>query len=710
MAGRANAKSQFRVFVDRLLGRSLKKGKSVPRTDWRRTFRNRLLVAGFVFIAWTFAIEYRLVVLQVVQHDQFVARARDQQEETIELSPKRGEIVDRNGQILAYSVDADSIYAVPTEVKDASGTASQLCAVLDECTEEIQATFGQRLARDASFAYIKRRASLREARAVGELGLEGIGFLKESHRFYPNRELAAHLLGYVGTENQGLGGIESTYDAEIKGSPGQVLLQKDATQRAFSRVDRLPTTGATFELTVDKYLQHIAERELQAGVETHKADAGSVVMLDPQTGEILALASAPTFNPNVFEGTSTNQRRNRAVQDLYEPGSTFKVVTASAAFEEQVVHRDEIFDVSAGAIHVGGGRVISDYSPNGELSFTDVMVKSSNVGAVRVGLRLGAERLSRYVRRFGFGETLSPDFPSESRGIVWDPSNLNDSAVASISMGYQVSVTPLQMAAAVAAVANGGELIEPRVVRAVMQNGIRQEFEPRVIRRAISNETAAELTSIMELVVERGTARRAQVPGYTVAGKTGTASKLVQSTDPETGRVTHRYSENNNYASFVGFVPSDRPRLVVLVTIDTPRNGGNTGGAVAAPIFQRIVEASLRHLAVLPTVHPASPMLVPSPIVSSKSSLAGVVTSTVSGNSTHRDLSDVEPGVMPNLRGLSAREAVRRAGVSGVGVQVVGDGVVFRQQPSVGTEIDQGAVGTVWLERRRLLPNVTRRN
>ena len=709
MAGRANARGQFRVFVDRLLGRSLKKGKSVRRTDWRQTFRNRLLVAGLVFAAWTFAIEYRLVVLQVVEHDQYVARARDQQEETIELSPKRGEIVDRNGRILAYSVDADSIYAVPNEVKEPSDAALQLCAVLDDCTEDVHATLGQRLDRDASFAYVKRRASLREARAVGELGLEGIGFLKESHRFYPNRELAAHLLGYVGTDNQGLDGIESTYDDEIKGSPGQVLLQKDATQRAFSRVDRLPTTGATLELTVDKYLQHIAERELQAGVKTHNADAGSVVMLDPHTGEILALASAPTFNPNVFEGTSQNQRRNRAVQDLYEPGSTFKVVTASAAFEERVVHRDEIFDVSAGAIRVGG-RVISDYSPNGELSFTDVMVKSSNVGAIRVGLRLGAERLSRYVRRFGFGETLSPDFPSESRGIVWDPSDLNDGAVASIAMGYQVSVTPLQMAAAVAAVANGGELIEPRVVSAVVQNGIRQESEPRVIRRAISNETAAELTSIMESVVERGTARRAQVPGYTVAGKTGTASKLVQTTDPETGRVSLAYSENNNYASFVGFVPSDRPRLVVLVTIDTPRNGGNTGGAVAAPIFQRIVEASLRHLAVVPTVHPASPMLVPSSIVSSKPSLAVVATSTVVNSSTHRDLSDVEPGVMPNLRGLSAREAVRRLGVSGLGIHVVGDGVVVRQQPSAGTEFDQGAVGTEWLERRHLLPNVTRRN
>ena len=710
MAGRVNANSRFRVFVDHLLGRSPQKGKAIPRTDWRRTFRNRLIVAGLVFTVWTFGIEARLVVLQVVQHERFVTRARDQQEETIELSPKRGEIVDRNGQILAYSVDADSIVAVPTDVKDASGVASQLCAVLDECTEEFQATIGQRLDRDAGFAYVKRRASLREARAVGELDLEGIGFLTESHRFYPNRELAAHLLGYVGTENQGLGGIESTYDEDIKGSPGQVLLQRDAKQRAFSRVDRLPTTGATLELTIDKYLQHIAERELRAGVETHNADAGSVVMLNPQTGEILALASEPTFNPNAFEGTSPNQRRNRAVQDLYEPGSTFKVVTASAAFEERVVHRDEIFDVSAGAIRVGG-RVISDYSPNGELSFTDVMVKSSNVGAVRVGLRLGAERLSRYVRRFGFGETLSPDFPSESPGIVWDPSDLNDSAVASISMGYQVSVTPLQMAAAVAAVANGGELIQPRVVRAVMQNGIRQEFEPRVIRRAISNETAAELTSIMESVVERGTARRAQVPGYTVAGKTGTASKLVQSTDPDTERViTHGYSANNNYASFVGFVPSDRPRLVVLVTIDTPRNGGNTGGVVAAPIFQQIVEASLRHLAVVPTVHPVSPMLVPSPIVSSNDPLTVVSTSTAAGSLNYADSTDVEPGVMPNLSGLSAREAARRAGVSGLSIHVVGDGVVFRQQPSAGIEIDQGAVGTVWLERHLLLPRGMRRN
>ena len=288
-----------------------------------------------------------------------------------------------------------------------------------------------------------------------------------------------------------------------------------------------PTVGATIELTIDAQLQHVVERELRAGIERHNADAGAVVMLDPRNGDILALASEPTFNPNAFAEATPEQRRNRAVQDLYEPGSTFKVVTASAAIEERVVERDEVFDVSAGYIVVAGDR-IPDFRRTGPLTFEDVIVRSSNVGAIQVGLRLGPERLSRYVRRYGFGQALSADFPSESSGLVWTPESLTDRAIASIAMGYQVAVTPLQVAAAVGAVANGGDLIAPRLVRAVVRPDGRDERERRVIRRAISRQTAAELTDIMSQVVERGTARNSRVPGYTIAGKTGTAEKLIR--------------------------------------------------------------------------------------------------------------------------------------------------------------------------------------
>ena len=365
-----------------------------------------------------------------------------------------------------------------------------------------------------------------EARRIAALNLEGIGFRTEDRRFYPNRELAAHLLGYVGVDNQGLGGIEWTYDAEIRGREGQVLIQTDERGRAFSRIERPPTAGDTLELTIDTYLQHIAERELRAGVRANDAHGGTIVMLNPETGEVLALANEPIFNPNVFARSPASHRRNRAVQDIYEPGSAFKVVTASAALEENVMKPDDLIDVSAGMIRFGARRIEDDHQYE-TLSFADVIVKSSNVGVIKIGLQLGPERLERYVYRFGFGQALSTDFPGQSRGLVHDLSRLDDSSLASVAMGYQIGVTPLQMATAVSAVANGGDLLEPRLVRAVLRHDVRIEIPRRVVRRVISADTAAELTTIMEAVVERGTALRAQVPGHTVAGKTGTAKKVV---------------------------------------------------------------------------------------------------------------------------------------------------------------------------------------
>ena len=515
--------------IERLGLRSERRGRP-PRAagtdEWRPAMRRRLLVAAAIFGLWSLGIEARLFHLQVLRHDDLVARAESQQNRSIEAHPKRGEILDRRGRVLAYSVDADTIYAVPTDVDEPTSTAIALCDALDHCDADLLETIKARLGQKRAFAYVQRQVSPAAAQRVAALQLDGVGFLKENRRYYPNKELAGHLLGYVGIDNQGLSGIESTYDREISGRPGKMLIQTDARHRAFSRVAEPSTAGAAIELTIDKYLQHIAERELHAAVEQHQADSGAVVILEPHSGEILAIASVPDFNPNNFASASAEALRNRAVQDVHEPGSTFKIVTASAALEEGVVTRHELFDVSAGVIRIGTRRV-PDFHTYGVLSFEDVIVKSSNVGAIRVGLRLGPERLSRYVRRFGFGEALSPDLPSESPGIVHPPASLGDQGVASISMGYQVAVTPLQMAAAASAVANGGELVEPRAVRAILRNGVRDERPRRVIRRAITEATAAELTSIMEAVVERGTARAARIPGYTVAGKTGTTEKIV---------------------------------------------------------------------------------------------------------------------------------------------------------------------------------------
>ena len=658
--------------------------------EWRPAMRRRLLVAAAIFGLWSLGIEARLFHLQVLRHDDLVARAESQQNRSIEAHPKRGEILDRRGRVLAYSVDADTIYAVPTDVDEPTSTAVALCDALDHCDADLLETIKARLGQKRAFAYVQRQVSPAAAQRVAALQLDGVGFLKENRRYYPNKELAGHLLGYVGIDNQGLSGIESTYDREISGRPGKMLIQTDARHRAFSRVAEPSTAGAAIELTIDKYLQHIAERELHAAVEQHQADSGAVVILEPHSGEILAIASVPDFNPNNFASASAEALRNRAVQDVHEPGSTFKIVTASAALEEGVVTRHELFDVSAGVIRIGTRRV-PDFHTYGVLSFEDVIVKSSNVGAIRVGLRLGPERLSRYVRRFGFGEALSPDLPSESPGIVHPPASLGDQGVASISMGYQVAVTPLQMAAAASAVANGGELVEPRAIRAILRNGVRDERPRRVIRRAIAEATAAELTSIMEAVVERGTARAAQIPGYTVAGKTGTTEKLVGG----------RYS-NDHYASFVGFVPSRAPALTIMVVIDTPRGGLYTGGAVAAPVFKRIAEAALRHLAVPPTLHPDPPVLVSAPKIP-RVELAAVERRTPSVLApTAQVIADHR--AMPDLRGLSARQAVEALGPLGASTRVTGDGFVVDQDPDPGVPVDRGAPVIVNLERHPAYP------
>jgi cell division protein FtsI (penicillin-binding protein 3) len=419
-------------------------------------------------------------------------------------------------------------------------------------------------------------------------------------------------------------------------------------------------------------------------VEENRASGGAALVMDPYTGEILSLASEPTFNPNTFRNAAEAQLRNRAVQDLYEPGSTFKVVTASAALDERLVGLDDPFDVSAGMIRFGS-RQIDDVHRYGVLSFTDVIVKSSNVGAVKVGLKLGPERLGRYVRRFGFGRRLTADFPSENPGIVWDPALLNDSALASVSMGYQVGVTPLQMAAAVSSIANGGELVQPMVVRAIGRGSARVEVPRKVLGRTVTAETAAALTSIMEAVVERGTARAARVPGYTVAGKTGTAQKVV-------GK---RYSKSDYFASFVGFAPARKPVVTIIVVIDSPKAKGYYGGAIAAPVFQRVAEAALRHLGVAPDVTPARPV-----IMTRRGSVADAPVSVKTSGPVDLPVVAVrEAGGMPDLRGLSAREATRLLARLGMSTRITGDGVVVDQNPSPGSQFEDGSTCRLVLER-----------
>ena len=657
--------------------------------DWRPIIKRRVAVVSALLALWVAGIEAKLVYLQVFDRAELAARGERQQERTQASPAKRGDILDRRGRVLATSVDADTIYAMPTAVDNPTDAAKQICDALRDCDARERQVIGDKLAQKRAFAYVRRQVAPDQAERVAALNLDGIGFMKESKRFYPNKELAAHLLGWVGIDNKGLSGIEYTYDPQIRGKAGTIMVHTDARRHAFSRFERPPTSGSSIELTIDENLQHIAERELRNGVITNRASGGTAIIMNPHTGEILAMANEPTFNPNAFRDSLETERRNRAVQDLYEPGSTFKVVTASAAIEEKVMPIDTMIDTNPGRLYIAGrSRVITDDAGrnNGVLSFTNVIVKSSNIGAVKIGLRVGAERLSRYVGLYGFGRQVSPDFPGENAGIVWSHDRLNESALASISMGYQVAVTPLQMVAAVSAVANGGSYVEPRVMRAVYRNGVRYQVAPKVVRRSVSADTAAAVTTIMEGVVTDGTAKRARIDGFTVAGKTGTAQKLING----------QYSHSDHFASFVGFVPSQNPVLAMVVVIDSAKGpSGDHGGTVAAPIFKNIAEPALRYLGTSPTVDPATPVLVarrdeadhtPTGMAGDKEPVVSLV-------------ADEPAGTVPDLRGMSGRDAVRALAKRGMSARMSGDGFVVSQMPAAGAPIDGEGLCHLVLER-----------
>lgn len=664
--------------------------------EWRATLRSRLLVFAGIFGFWTLAIEARLLYLQVWDHADMVAISERQQTSTVKPPPERGEILDRNGVLLAFSVDAETIGVDPTQVEDPGQAAHLLCGALEDCDADRRRWLNEALRRtDTQWVLLERRASPVVAERVRALGLRGVVLYRESKRYYPKRRLGANFLGYVGVDNVGLGGLEAKFDSRIRGREGLVMLQTDGKRNAIAvREERPPTAGDGLELTIDQILQHIVERELQAGVDEYNAAGGTAIMMDPDTGEILALANYPTFNPNAYGRSRREERANRAVQHVYEPGSTFKLVTASAAIEEGVLQTTDLIDCAPGFIRIPGrSNLIDDVHPYGVLTFEDVIVKSSNVGAVKAGLRIGAERLSVYVNRFGFGQTLSPDFGGQSRGVVYAPDRLDMSGLASMSMGYQISVTPLQMVTAVSSIANGGTLYEPRIVRAFIHNGKREPVTPKPLRRTVSAATAATVTGIMEQVVERGTATAAGIDGYTIAGKTGTAAKTVSGGG---------YSTSDYNVSFVGFVPSRKPAFAVIVVIDSPHGKVSSyGGTVAAPIFKRIAEASLRHLGIAPNLNAPPPVVVARRDARSASVLPARGTVDIPSR-----LSVVSEGVMPDLRGLSAREAVHSATHIGLRARLTGNGVVVEQSPEPGAPLVPG--DAVQLKLGRRAPAATR--
>ena len=668
--------------------------------SWRGPFKTRLLIMFGLVLGWAVALEAQLVWLQVVSHDRFVASAKDQQEEIFEPDALRGDIRDRNGELLAITVGSYRVIASPKHVDDPRQVMREICQALMDCTREEREQLEAKLSSGKAYAHIRssrfvspdaaiRLEALVQSR-IAEKKPAVLTLIPESRRYYPKFKLASHVIGAVGFDGQGVSGVENRFNSHIAGTKGRVRVLMDAGLREISSiVERPATTGASIELTIDVRLQHLAERELKAAIDAHNALGGSVVILQPFTGEILAQANYPSFNPNDSGAYADADRRNRAIQEIYEPGSTFKIVTASAALNDGLMTPSDLVDTNPGVIRIQGRKPIDEVNGKnyGVLTFEDVFVKSSNVGAIRIGERIGGERLRSYAEAFGFNQKLATEFAGETRGQL-RAGSLDESSRASISMGYEIGVTPLQVASAVSVIANGGLLMEPRVRRAEVRSGVRTEFQPKVLRRVISPETAATMTTIMEAVAERGTATKAALERYRVAGKTGTASKLVN----------RRYSDTDYNVSFAGFVPSNKPELTILVVIDRPRVARAYGGTIAAPVFKRIAEAALQQVGVAPTLNPAPPI-----ISASNRTVQHAAPPPVPAQQPRIVRVDGRP-VMPDLRGLSMREAIRLANEIGVFMKTEGDGMVVTQTPLPGEFVEHGRSGTLQLQRYPPVP------
>jgi cell division protein FtsI (penicillin-binding protein 3) len=638
------------------------------------------MIVGLSVSLWALGIGVRLVQLQVLNRASFERMAARQSERTINLDPRRGAILDRNGRTLAVSVDADSIYAVPQDLESPPRTAAALGRALGLDAAGRRELLTQ-LQKNRAFVWVKRKVDPATARAVRDLSLPGIGFVSENRRYYPKRELASQLLGYVGMDNTGMSGIEYSFEDAIKGRPAKVLVETDARRRPVSHTERPSTDGQTVVLTIDEAIQHAAETELERAVNETQSVAGMVVVMDPRTGEILAVANRPTFNPNRFGAYSSSRWRNRAVTDAYEPGSMFKIFTAAAALQEKVVTPDEVIDCGGGSIEISGTR-INDHHVFFDLTFREVISHSSDVGVIRVAQRLGRENFYRYLRAFGFGAPTGVELPGESNGLLRPTSKWSALSLPTLSFGQEIGVTALQMTTAVAAVANGGYLMRPLVVRQIEDSeaNVLSSARPEAVRRVLEPETVDTLTELLRTVVTSGTGRRAAIPGYAVAGKTGTAQKVD---------AQGRYSMIDHVASFVGFAPATRPALVVLASLDTPRGARNEGGDVAAPLFARVMEQALQYLAVPPDDTDRVLRMVP---------FRPAHVATAAYRPTLDDLPVVsvvdpatnDPRLMPDLRGRSAREAAITAARRGLIVELVGSGQVVSQAPEVGTEIEAG--------------------
>ena len=715
---------------------------------------SRLYLLGAVLAFWCVAICGRLVYLQVFNYGKFVKMAGHQQQRAIPLTAKRGVIYDRAGRELAMSVMVDSAFAVPSEVKDLSTAISLITRITGDDYNAVLAD----CRAHKTFCWVARKADDQTIERISSLKLQGIHFQKEPKRFYPARDLAAQVLGSVGMEDVGQSGIEHEFDEQLRGHAGKMFISVDARKQWFSDVETQPDPGDNVVLTIDKNIQYIAEKELDQAIHDTQSIAGTVIVENPHTGEILALANRPTFNPNLRKQIRPEMLTNRAVSYVYEPGSAFKVVTISAALEEKLTNPNELVDCQMGSIVYNGMR-IRDSKPHGVLPVSGVLAESSNVGTIKIALRLGEERYYKYIRAFGLGQQTGIELPGETRGITKPPSRWSRVSIAAISIGQEVGVSPIQLAAVISTIANDGIYVAPRIVAGTADPKSMLQtiaFHPGESHRVISPTTAAEMRAMMQKVVLEGTARRAILDGYSVGGKTGTGQKI----DPGTGA----YSKSKYNATFAGFAPLNNPQIVVAVILDSPV-GLHQGGQVSAPVFRRISQQVLQYLHVphdLPLDakhqlllaqskvkdkdladdtpdHPGEPLetaevstsangtrkatevpratpaaatgqVVPAAIREPVPDLpsqplqdksAELPEAPAKTPSTGTVVLDVEQGgiVVPSFVGKTVRAAIEAAQDAGLEIDAVGSGVARQQSPAAGSHVPAGARVTVQFGR-----------
>lgn len=669
----------------------------------------RILIVAGLALLWMTAVFGRLAYLQLFRHSTYMARAMRQQQRTIEITPKRGGIYDRNLRPLAISLPVDSAFAIPSEVSDKPMAARFLAGVLGLPKEAVE----EKLDSAKTFVWIARKLPPDKAEALEALNLKGIYLQKENQRFYPKRELAAHVLGFVDTDEKGLGGIEYELDEQIRGESGKVVVMTDARQRMFDGGGAQKESGASVVLTLDEKIQYIAERELAAAIARTHALKGTVIVQNPNTGELLAVANWPKFNPNAAANAPAEARTDLAVSALYEPGSTFKLITLAAAFDQGLTRSEEVFNCENGAVYIAGHR-IRDHKPFGMLTVADILAQSSDVGAIKIALRLGSPKFYEYIRAFGFGQPTGVDLPGESKGLLRRLESWSAISIGSISMGQEVGVTPIQLATAVSAIANGGDLHRPRIVAELRRGeqpvALPANMGPAEPKKVIQPETAATLRRLMEGVVLNGTGKLARLDGWTAAGKTGSAQKI----DPATGR----YSHTQLIASFTGFAPINNPAVTILVSLDSPV-GPHEGGMVAAPVFKRIAEQVLPYLDV-PRDVPVNPRLIQAAYHQRTGDDPGALQDFTPVDfsvqpepppaelpaGTIRDQADSAPTVtvaaneggdidVPDFSGKTMRDVTAMTVRLALDPVLIGSGVAVKQAPAAGAKVRRGAKVTV---------------